>query len=218
MTHMPKKKETPFNNPFAQLKIGTKQQRSAPLSAPSRPLRKPVPPEDESALFLETVGQVVPVSSAGQRLAPSPAAEPRMPNEDAEGLTRLAELVASGHEFETAGSDDFLEGAIRGFDRNVMRKLKGGAFASAAQVDLHGMTRAEAKAAVESFIQKSRMEGHRCVLVITGKGLHSQEGPALRDGLEQWLTRGRAAKQILGFCSAQPRDGGTGAVYVLLRR
>ena len=57
------------------------------------------------------------------------------------------------------------------------------------------------------------------MLVVTGRGLHSKDQlPVLKEGVQQWLTRGRATKQVLGFCTARPKDGGAGAVYVLLRR
>jgi DNA-nicking Smr family endonuclease len=100
-----------------------------------------------------------------------------------------------------------------------MRKLRAGDFSVQAQLDLHGLTREAAKPAVEAFVNKARITGHRCVLLVTGRGLNSvDQVPVLKEGVQQWLTRGRAAKQVLGFCSARPKDGGAGAVYVLLRR
>jgi DNA-nicking Smr family endonuclease len=81
------------------------------------------------------------------------------------------------------------------------------------------MTREEARAAVESFIEGSRTGGKRCVLIVTGRGLHSKdEIPVLKDRVKSWLERGRIARSVLAFVSARPCDGGTGAVYVLLRR
>jgi DNA-nicking Smr family endonuclease len=57
------------------------------------------------------------------------------------------------------------------------------------------------------------------VLVVTGRGLHSEASiPVLKQSVQAWLTHGRPAKQVLGFCSARKEDGGLGAVYVLLRR
>ena len=57
------------------------------------------------------------------------------------------------------------------------------------------------------------------MLVVTGRGLHSKDSiPVLKAGVQGWLTHGRAARQVLGFCSARPKDGGAGALYVLLRR
>lgn len=217
-----KKKDDPFNNPFAGL---TLKPKAAPAKAapPPPPKAKPAPALDaEAALFLEAVGEVAPVRPTAGRAPPAPppsAAALRLPSEEAESLARLAELVSGEGEFDFADSDEFIEGAVHGFDANVLRKLRAGEFSTQAHVDLHGLTRDEAKAALERFVQKSRVDGHRCVLVVTGRGLHSKDQvPVLKAGVQQWLSRGRPAKHVLAFCSARPKDGGAGAVYVLLRR
>lgn len=219
------KKEIPFNNPFGQLKIDQKPQagaRAAPPPPPPKAKQKPQPLDEESALFLEAVGEVAPVRTVKERVGPPPpptAAQLKLPNEEAESLARLAELVSEQGEFELSDSDEFLEARVHGFDENVMRKLRAGDFAPQAHLDLHGLTREEARPALERFIQNARIAGHRCVRVITGRGLHSQDQlPVLREGVQQWLTRGRTARQVLALCSARPQDGGPGALYVLLRR
>lgn len=222
-----KKKDQPFNNPFQNLKL---QQPEAPKAAPQpRPAPAPPPPrrrvaaeDEDAALFLESVGAVAPVRSARTQVdpaAPPPTQSLRSPDEEAESLARLAELVSGEGDFEVGDSVEQLEGSVRGFDPNVMRRLRAGEFPCRERLDLHGLTRDDAKLAVERFIARARIEGHRCVLVVTGRGLHSEAAiPVLREGLQQWLTRGRVSKQVLGFCTARPKDGGAGAVYVLLRR
>jgi DNA-nicking Smr family endonuclease len=223
---MSKKKETPFNNPFAAVKLPSKPvppaaQKAAPPPPPPKQKEKPKALDAEAALFLEAVGAVEPVKVARTRVGPPepPRADAlRLPNEEAESLARLAELVSSEDQFDLADSTEFVEGSVQGFDERVLKKLRAGDFAPQASLDLHGKTRDEAKHAVEAFIQKARIAGHRCVLVVTGRGLHSEELPVLKAGVQQWLTRGRTARQVLAFCSARPKDGGTGAVYVLLRR
>lgn len=219
---MTKKKSEPFNNPFSGLKL--------PAKAPAKPAAPPPPPkakappalDAEAALFLEAVGEVAPVRPSAGRAPPAvpPSAEAlRLPTEEAESLARLAELVSGEGEFDLADSDEFIEGAVHGFDANVLRKLRAGEFSTQAHVDLHGLTRDEAKAALERFVQKARVAGHRCVLVVTGRGLHSKDQvPVLKAGVQQWLSRGRLTKHVLAFCTARPKDGGAGAVYVLLRR
>jgi DNA-nicking Smr family endonuclease len=221
---MSKKKEEPFNNPFGGVKLQKKAEpaKAAPPPPPAKVKEKPQALDAEAALFLESVGAVEPVRVAKTRVgppAPPSAAEVRLPNEEAESLTRLAELVSADDDFELADSTEFVEGSVRGFDERVLRKLRAGEFPSQAQLDLHGLTRDGAKSALEAFIQKARIAGHRCVLVVTGRGLHSADQlPVLKQGVQQWLTRGRTARQVLAFCSARPKDGGTGAIYVLLRR
>ncbi len=221
---MTKKKETPFNNPFGGIKLKQPEpeKKAAPPPPPKPVAKKQAPLDEESALFLEAIGEVAPVRTVKARVGPPEppsAAQLRLPNEEAESLARLAELVSDQAEFDLSDSDEFIEGAVRGFDANVMRKLRTGDFTVQAHLDLHGLTRDDAKLAVEGFINKSRIAGHRCVLIVTGRGLNSADQvPVLKAGVQQWLSRGRPAKQVLGFCSARPKDGGTGAVYVLLRR
>ena len=221
---MTKKKDAPFNNPFSSVKLEPPKSATAVKAPPARPKasRKPEPLDEEAALFLEAVGEVNPVRTLKARVGPPEpptAAQLRLPNEEAESLARLAELVSGQCEFELADSDAFIEGSVHGFDQGVMRKLRAGEFSTPAHLDLHGLTKDEAKPALEGFVQKSRIAGHRCVLVVTGRGLHSKDQlPVLKQGVQQWLTHGRVAKQVLGFCSARPKDGGTGALYVLLRR
>lgn len=219
---MTKKKSEPFNNPFSGLKLPAKAP-AKPAAPPPPPKAKAPPPLDaEAALFLEAVGEVAPVRPSASRAPPAvpPSAEAlRLPTEEAESLARLAELVSGEGEFDLADSDEFIEGAVHGFDANVLRKLRAGEFSTQAHVDLHGLTRDEAKAALERFVQKARVAGHRCVLVVTGRGLHSKDQvPVLKAGVQQWLSRGRLTKHVLAFCTARPKDGGAGAVYVLLRR
>ena len=219
---MTKKKDTPFNNPFSGVKLEQPKPATAPKLAPAKASRKPEPLDEESALFLEAVGEVNPVRTVKARVGPPvplTAAQLKIPNEEAESLARLAELVSEQGQFDLADCDEFIEGSVQGFDPGVMRKLRAGEFTTQADLDLHGLTKDEAKPALEGFIQKSRIAGHRCVRVVTGRGLHSKEQvPVLKQGVQQWLTQGRVAKQVLGFCSARPKDGGAGALYVLLRR
>ena len=218
------KKPEPFNNPFGALK----KQAPAPAgrASPAAPRPPPLPraraPDDDLAAFLEAVGEVAPVK-AGKSRAPPPAPrtvdQVRIATEENVSLARLAELVAGEGEFELADTEAFIEGAVRGFDQRVRRKLRAGAFSTEAQLDLHGLTRDEARAALERFIDAGKLAGRRCVLVVTGRGLHSQDQlPVLKAGVQGWLSRGRLARQVLAFCTARPQDGGAGALYVLLRR
>lgn len=217
------KKPEPFNNPFERLKA-LQQPTAAAKAAPPPPPRekKRTTDEEDAALFLQHVGEVAPVRSKKTLAAPKepPRAEDlAIPTEEAESLARLAELVSGEGPFDLADSDEFVQGTIQGLDPGVLRKLRAGEFSAQAHLDLHGLTQAEARPALEQFITQARVAGHRCVLVVTGRGLHSADQlPVLKASVQAWLTRGRPSKQVLAFCSARPQDGGAGAVYVLLRR
>ena len=100
--------------------------------------------------------------------------------------------------------------------RRSFRKLSKGGFSVQSQVDLHGLTAAEAKTVLAEFIDRSVDRGHLCIRVIHGKGLGSGErGPVLKSKVATWL---RQWDTVLAFVSARQVDGGTGAVYVLLRK
>lgn len=102
-----------------------------------------------------------------------------------------------------------------GLQQKHVRRLRRGQIPLDAEVDLHGMRMREAGTLLDRFMADCRARGHRCVRIIHGKGLGSRGGQAvLKWEVDRWL---RGDPAVMAFCSAQPRDGGTGAVYVLLR-
>lgn len=100
--------------------------------------------------------------------------------------------------------------------KRTMRKLQRGGYSVQAEIDLHGMTLAEAKPRLTDFIEYSASQGKYCVRVVHGKGLGSgHRGPVLKNAVNRWL---RKWDCVLAFVSTPQVDGGTGAVYVLLQR
>ncbi len=103
-----------------------------------------------------------------------------------------------------------------GLQHGLLRKLRRGQFSVRMQIDLHGMTVPEARVALTQFLLDCRAVNARCVRIIHGKGhgsLHKQ--PVLKGKVNKWLQQ---RDEVLAFCSARIEDGGTGAVYVLLKR
>ncbi|MBN2360405.1 MAG: Smr/MutS family protein [Deltaproteobacteria bacterium] len=150
-----------------------------------------------------------------------PPAEPRPAamDDDAAALLELGELVAGHGSFDIVDRDEHIEGSAVGLDPRILRRLRQGEYSIASHLDLHGLTRDEARARLERFVGDARRRGQRCVLVVHGRGLHSKDQrPVLKEALVAWFGRASLRKQILAFCSARPYDGGTGALYVLLRR
>ena len=109
-------------------------------------------------------------------------------------------------------------GHVAGVDRRTAERLKRGRLSIDARLDLHGLTQAEAHRALNAFIAASFEAGRRCLLVITGKGLGREDGGVLRSKVPHWLNQSPNRARVLAFDYAQPRDGGTGALYVMLRR
>lgn len=140
-------------------------------------------------------------------------------SEDAEAYAQLSDLVDGSGDFDISDTDEYIEGLAAGLDRRLLVRLRRGDFAIQGHVDLHGLTRDEARIRVEGFLHESRLRSRRCVLIIHGRGLNSKDQiPVLKESVRIWLTRGRISRSVLAFATARPTDGGAGAVYVLLRR
>ena len=98
----------------------------------------------------------------------------------------------------------------------TFRQLRRGRFRIEDETDLHGLTATQARTQLREFIVESAACGLGCVRVIHGKGLRSgPRGPVLKSNVQRWLAHW---DEVLAFVSARARDGGSGAVYVLLRR
>jgi DNA-nicking Smr family endonuclease len=224
------KREKPFNNPFASLPRSPAANRSLDGKIKQEPELAPpvaegacpelVEGEDEAALFRNMVGEVVPVRGAPRLPAAAPEVDlNRITDPDAEVLAQLNALVESDGPIDLSNSDEYIEGAIPSFDRKTLRKLRAGDFAVQAHLDLHGLTREEAKDALFAFLEDSRRRARRLVLVVHGRGIHSKDQiPVLKESLRVWLSQGRIGKQVLAFATARPHDGGAGALYLMLRR
>ncbi|MDR0964936.1 MAG: Smr/MutS family protein [Myxococcales bacterium] len=178
----------------------------------------------EAELFASAMAGVKPLTQDERGRAP--AANPRravdaqLVTAEAEALAQLVELVAGTGPFDMSCTEEFIEGRVPGVDKRILVALKRGDYAVRAHLDLHGLTRAEAKPKIEAFLDESRRAGRRCVLLIHGRGLNSKDQlPVLKESLRSWLSQGgRIGKAVLAFCTARPCDGGAGALYLLLRR
>jgi DNA-nicking Smr family endonuclease len=102
-----------------------------------------------------------------------------------------------------------------GVRTQVVRRLRRGLIPVEAELDLHGLTQSAARDQLAQFLHASCDAGWRCVRIIHGKGYRSgARGPVLKTAVDSWLRR---HTDVMAFTSARPIDGGTGAVYVLLR-
>jgi len=171
--------------------------------------------DDEIELFRRSVSDARPLSTAVT--APTPPRLParaRFTRRDEHAVLQES-LEADLDELETS-SGDSLRFCRPGVGRKTMRKLSRGSFAIQAEMDLHGMTAADARTELKSFIEYSVRTGLSCLRIIHGKGLGSGlSGPVLKRKVNAWL---RYWDPVLAFVSARAVDGGTGAVYVLLRK
>lgn len=174
------------------------------------------PDQDDAGLFRRAVREARPIEPdiRAPDYKPKPKPRARFRREDERQVLKES-LEADIDEIET-GAGEALRFHRASVGRRTMRKLARGNFAVQTEIDLHGMTVPEAKAALRQFIDDAAFRGHTCVRVVHGKGLGSGErGPVLKGKVNNWLRRW---KEVLAFVSTRQVHGGTGAVYVLLRK
>jgi DNA-nicking Smr family endonuclease len=109
------------------------------------------------------------------------------------------------------------KGEGQGIDRRQALRLKRGQLPIEARLDLHGMTQAEAHRALAAFVARGHAAGKRVLLIVTGKGTREGSG-VLRAAVPRWLAEPALRPLVLTSEPAVPRDGGDGALYLLLRR
>ena len=164
-------------------------------------------PED-AALFRAAVGEVKPLPDQNrikpQKLPRKPS--PRSPSP----LSEIPDTL-SDHAPENT-PDEFLR---NGLSRMTLRKLRRGHWPVQDSLDLHGNTGDAARKLLQEFLHEAAQHGLRCVLVIHGKGINSRGGEAvLRKLTRHWLAQ---RPDVLAYCNALPKDGGSGAALVLLK-
>lgn len=176
--------------------------------------RKPPDLHEDFEAFAEAMRQVA------RRPEPNRATPHRTPlsgrplQREADERAVLDELLAHDPEHWVESGEDLAYRAP-GLQDSAFRRLRRGAYKVGAELDLHGMNSESARIALHRFLAECATRDIRCVRVIHGKGLRSSnQGPVLKTRVDRWLRR---LKDVLAFCSARPQDGGTGAVYVLLR-
>lgn len=103
-------------------------------------------------------------------------------------------------------------------DRRNAERLRRGQMPIEGVLDLHGHRQHEAEEALGRFLAAAQAADKRCILVITGKGQIGESRGVLRQKLGQWLNETHNRGRVLAFAQAQPKHGGAGAFYVLLKR
>ncbi len=223
----------PLNNPFAAARkqlqelVTPKPVEKKPLPRPAaRPVAAPPPPAEpelsDAELFRQEmlgISRISQVTSGRDKPIEVEREVLVRQSDDAEAYAQLSDLVSGIGTFDISDTDEYIEGLATGLDRRLLLRLRRGDYAVQGHVDLHGLNREEARDRVELFMHESRLKGHRCILIIHGRGLNSKDQiPVLKEAVRLWLVRGRLSRNVLAFATARPTDGGAGAVYVLLRR
>ena len=192
------------------------------------------PSADEQALFREAMQGTKPIARKKRTPAITPA-----PASTAASTVTPAKAGAQGSADDAGGTmgprfrgDDkrragpaavappmppaLAPGRIADLDKRTGERFKRGEMAIDAKIDLHGLTQAEAHDRLQAFLGKAASGGKRCVLIVTGKGAGGWG--VLRDAVPRWLNEPALRRYLLAYAQAQPRHGGAGALYALLKR
>ena len=192
------------------------------------PKKRVIKRNDDTVLWQKVINQVKPLKStmqsAGYATSYADTIKPQnelsksnVKNSERTSLASIASRPSANfsklEKVKRINPVDLRNGDRAGIDSRTQRRLFRGEVPVDRRLDLHGMTAAYAQGRLVQFIEMAVDDGCRCVLVITGKG-----SGVLRGYVPEWLKQPPLAPLILALAEARPKDGGGGALYVLLRR
>ncbi len=165
--------------------------------------------------FRTHVGDVAPLRAPERVAHPPTRPEPVPTQRLLDERAALASTMSDEFDVETLlDTDDSLSFRRPGIGPDVLRRLRRGQWALQAEIDLHGLTRDEAREALAVFVADASQRGARCVRVVHGKGIGSPGRlPVLKGKVRAWLVQN---DRVIAFVQAPPARGGHGALLVLL--
>ncbi|MDR4513776.1 Smr/MutS family protein [Nitrosomonas sp.] len=171
---------------------------------------------DDRALFHEAMKNVAPLAASDKTVPEVTKPSPHPRKKDPYNPCFLSDTVsATDSHFTEAVAGDEWSFSRPGVSRQTLRRLRRGYWQIRNRLDLHGLTQDIAKRYMADFLNESLQKHFRCVLIIHGKGLSSQDRiPILKNNIGSWLAQHHT---VLAFCQASPENGGGGAVMVLLK-
>jgi len=201
------------------------EQERAALAQRVAALKKTAPapadtdPADDMAAFRRTMQSVKPIKQAARvehKPAPQPAPALRRANALGETSTRADVGVSDSGEITLLLSEGGTAFVRSDAAPDTARNLRRGQWRAGAELDLHGLRVEQARHAMLSFLDECQEHGIRCVRIVHGKG-YGSEGlePVLKDKARTWLVQ---KTEVLAFSEAPEREGGAGALLVLLRQ
>ena len=179
-------------------------------------MAKRTPSPEESELWRTAMRDAKPLKR--QRAAAKKAATAAPPAEPAAKPTPAKRLPPPAPAPPPAKTPELTLGRSAGVDKRLAERLKRGQLPIDGTLDLHGLTQEEAHRQLDGFLAYAAQGGRRCLLVITGKGVWRSDSGILREMVPRWLNEAPNRARVLAIANAQPRHGGSGALYVLLKR
>lgn len=227
---MPNKKKIPLSGSLNQLQdlvnkagIQFKPANNPPvIPIPQKreePPQPKLPEESDENLFKMAMNAIDRVAWKNN---PHPSKKlPQVPEMDREAEDRRLMQQAMSEEvpIDIPDHPEYIEGWIGAAGKQYLPNLRNGLYSIQGQIDLHGMNQPEAQTAVEEYIVRMSRFRPCCIKIIHGRGINSPiDRATLKDSLQRFLSTRRMSRYVLAYASAASRDGGVGAVYVLLSR
>ena len=169
--------------------------------------------DDEESLFLSEMGDVAPLKSDNKIKIKKKPKKPLRQTDDEQFTFAIDDVFSNTEMVEEC--PEVLSFSRSGLQHNVVKKLRQGKNPIEHALDLHGLTVVQASHALLEFLGECETAGVRHAIIVHGKGFRSKDKPVIKPMVNRWL---RAVDNVLAFHSAQPKDGGNGAVYVLLKK
>lgn len=167
----------------------------------------------EAELFRRSVEDADPLAT--DRVEPFRRRPPPVPIVQPSELSEKSKRASLAEAETEVEAGDYLLFSRAGVRKRLLAELQRGHLEIGLELDLHGLTVAYAESLLDEFLCACARRRVRCALVIHGRGRRSDEQrPVLKSKVNYWL---RQYDDVLAFCSATRRDGGNGAVYLLLR-
>ena len=169
----------------------------------------------EANMFSEAMSDVTPLNhDKVHHDSNKPSAKRRKIEEQPD--LEIYDPLSDELEIEEVAAEETLSFCRSGIQKNVFKKLRSGAYRISDELDLHGATVKQAKQILVYFLQEAVQFENCCVRIVHGKGHRSGNNkPVLKTRVNHWL---REHERVLAFHSTKIKDGGAGAVYVLLKR
>jgi DNA-nicking Smr family endonuclease len=173
--------------------------------------------DEDKALFREHMRSVKPLNEETKRIKGPALPPPQHPvrKKNQEKPQTKNDYYLSDYISDTVLSHTLLSYSNPSIPSKRFRELRNGLIPWEARLDLHGLKTEDARESLCRFIQNQTQNNKRCLLIIHGKGGHLGAPPVIKNLINRWLPQ---FDEVLAFHSALAKDGGHGAVYVLLKR
>lgn len=198
------------------LKKQLTEKKLAEKEATQKQLKQQAEDQHDQHFFVEAMQGVKPLSdNKAYHEAKKPTAKIRPPEDDFEALF-IHDPLSDELEIEDVEMEGVLSFRREGIQNTVFKKLRSGNYRISDELDLHGSSIKQAKRVLVYYLQEAVQFESCCIRIVHGKGNRSgDKKPVLKTHVNHWLSE---HDRVLAFHSCKPKDGGTGAVYLLLKR